>query len=204
MWHKLIKKIKDAQILFISINIVIILFLIGSLENYFNSKSIFEKYVSKTYMIDSLETDALKYIDDGYYQATDNDPKIIIKNPGEVCSIKFYMEYYTYPGEIMVYFKTDSNQEYNEKNRVWANPIEGSPHWFKAKIDCKNISELRIDPTIYRGNKLKFGVFVLNEYEPLNSFLTITPDIVLKFIIYSGVISSIIKLVFEILIKNNE
>ena len=44
-----------------------------------------------------------------------------------------------YPGEIMVYFKTDSNQEYNEKNRVWANPIEGSPHWFKAKIDCKNI-----------------------------------------------------------------
>lgn len=200
----MIKKIKDSQILIISIIVVALLFTAGSLRNYFKAKSAFENSGTKTYTVDAFETDALKYVDDGVYQATDGDPKIIIDNLGEVYSIKFYMEYYTYPGEIMVYFKTDSTQEYNEKNRVWANPIKNCPHWFKAEIGGKNIAELRIDPTIYRGNKLKFGDFIVNEPQPLSSFFAITPNTVFSFIVYSGVLASILKLIYEFLIKNNE
>lgn len=198
-------KIKDLQIVLFSSFLVFVSFILLNIKDYYDAKTVFDNLEGlKTFSFEELKSDALKYVGDGNYRATDSDPKIIIENPGKVCNVKFEMNYYTYPGEVVVYYKVAGQEDYNEKNKVIAKPDKENNHIFYCDLKPREYTEIRIDPTIYRGNRLKFENFVFNVRQPIYHYLTFTADTVFKFVIFSGVLSSVFKLIYDFLTKKVE
>ena len=202
----MIRKIKDWHIILFSCVTVAAIILCGDIRAYSKVKSVFEnpETTTKTIHFDVFQQEALKDVGDGFYRTTDSDPQLILSHPGKVYSVKFYMEYYTYPGEIVVYYKTDDNQEYNEKHKTWAKPVTDEKGWFEAKLPSEDLRSLRIDPTIYRGNRLKFGDFIINSEKSLSDFVKITPPVIFDFVIYSGALWSVLRLIYDFVTKKSE
>ena len=170
------------------------------------AKSIFEnpQTTTKVLTLSDFYLEAFKKEENDVYRMTDSDPQIILENAGEIYSVKFYMEYYTYPGEIVVYYTTDENQAFNEKNKTWAKPVRDEKGWFEAELTGENLRTIRIDPTIYRGNRLKFGDFIINGEKSVTDFIEITPAVIFDFIVYSGVLWSVLRLIHDFVTKKYE
>ena len=202
----MIKKIKDWQIILFSCTVVALVIFCGDVKDYMRAKSIFEnpQTTARTLTLDDFYLEAFKPEDNDVYRMTDGDPQIILEDAGEIYSVKFYMEYYTYPGEMVVYYTTDENQGYNEKNKAWAKPVKDEKGWFEAKLPGKDFRTIRIDPTIYRGNRLKFGDFIINGEKSLTDFVEITPSVIFDFIVYSGVLWSVLRLIHDFVTKKYE
>lgn len=136
--------------------------------------------------------------------ATDSDPQLIWQADQKITNIKFYMETSLYPGEIVVYYTTKDGEGFSENKRLWAQPVNGEDNWYTVEIGLKNVRSLRIDPTMYAGNQMKFGAFIINEEKTLSDY--IAPDVrrIFNLLLYTGIISSVLRFVQEIFTKKFE
>lgn len=138
------------------------------------------------------------------YVATDGDPQLLLTVDGAVTGMKFYMESTMPTGEIVVYWTEAEGEGFSERSRTWAQPVKNEENMYSFDLDGQYVHTLRIDPTIYGGNFLTFGDFVLNYQRPLSAYIGISYENLPFIVMYTGILASILKFIQEIFTKNSD
>lgn len=126
---------------------------------------------TQTYTAEDFQLHSLQQRDD-FYIATDSDSQLIMVVDGETGGMDFTMDSSMPTGEILVYYTTAPGQDYTESQRTWAVPVKGSENLYSFTIPAQYVHTLRIDPTIYGGNRLYFGEFILNPDRGFSDFIS--------------------------------
>ena len=137
---------------------------------------------------------------DGEVITTDNDPQMILDAQIEFSSLRFYMKSSIYPGEMVVYYTEPGDRGFSSQKRLWIVPTD-QPDWYMVETPMKTVTSLRIDPTMYAGNVLDLGEFVFNEEKAFSDYFAISYGDIFDLIIYTGIISSVLKFLQEMLKK---
>lgn len=137
---------------------------------------------------------------DGIVITTDNDPQMLLETPMEFTSLKFYMKSSIYPGEMVVYYTEPGDAAFSVQKRLWIVPTD-QPNWYILETPMKTVTALRIDPTMYAGNVLDFGDFIFNEEKTFTDYFAVSYGDFFNLIVYTGIISSVLKFLQEMLKK---
>ena len=147
------------------------------------------------------------------YVATDSDPQMYYTVDGLFTNMTFTMENTMPYTEIVVYYTTTADQGFSEKQRLWAQPVKGSENTFAFSLPMQYVHTLRIDPTVSGGSFLTFGSFQLNGenasresgpgYSPLE-FLGFTATDLPFFVLYTGLLASIIRFIQDLFTKKSD
>ena len=73
--------------------------------------------------------------------------------------------------------------------------------WYTADTSMKTVSAIRIDPTMYAGNQLTFGDFIFNEEKTVTDYFEMSAGDIFNLFLYTGIISSVLKFLQEMLKK---
>lgn len=138
-------------------------------------------------------------VKDGVVITTDNDPQMIAEYTGKITSIKMYMESSVHPGEMTVYYTQPGDRAFSVHKRLWLAPVRGQPGWFMVETPVKNITSLRIDPTMYAGNVLTFGDIVINSEKTFGEYFSVSYGDFFNLFLYTGVVSSVLKFLQEMI-----
>lgn len=198
-----IKNLKTRQIISVTAISLIMIFLLNGIYN-FISETVSRKngtLEEKVLTVEDFTQYSMKQTEDGKLVSTDNDPQFINENIGKITSVKFYMETSMFPGEITLYYTEDGDSAFSERKRVWATPVQGEENWYFIDLRMKSVKSIRIDPTMYGGNIMSFGDFIFNQQTDFMNYFSISYGTVFDFIVYTGLISSIVKFIVEILNK---
>lgn len=137
---------------------------------------------------------------EGVIITTDNDPQLILDGEQKFSSLRFYMESTAYPGEMVIYYTEKGDAGFSVQKRLWIVP-DSRMNWYIVKTPMKSVTSLRIDPTMYAGNILEFGDFIFNEEKSLGDYFDVSYGDIFNLVIYTGIISSVLKFLQEILKK---
>ena len=137
---------------------------------------------------------------EGVIITTDNDPQMILDGELKFSSLRFYMESTVYPGEMVIYYTEKGDAGFSAQKRLWIVP-DSQMNWYIVETPMKSVTSLRIDPTMYAGNILEFGDFIFNEEKSLGEYFDISYGDIFNLVIYTGIISSVLKFLQEILKK---
>ena len=137
---------------------------------------------------------------DGVVITTDNDPQMLLESPMKFTSLRFYMESSIYPGEMVVYYTEPGDTGFSVQKRLWIVPTD-QPNWYVLETPMKTVTALRIDPTMYAGNILEFGEFIFNEEKAFLDYFAVSYGDFFNLIVYTGIISSVLKFLQEMLKK---
>lgn len=198
------KKITSKKIIGFTAIVLIILFFVNGMMK-FITESVARKngsLIEKRLTVEDFSCDGMKQLEDGKWQATDNDPKMIIEEKQKITSIYFYMKSSMFPGEMTMYYTQEGDAGFSERKRIWATPVQGEENWYCIDMNMKNVTSIRIDPTMYRGNIMEFGDFIFNEETSFVDYFDISYGTVFNFIVYTGLISSVLKFLVEIITRN--
>ncbi len=132
---------------------------------------------------------------------TDYDPQMITEFNGKLTSVRFYMEYSSYPGEMTVYYTEPGDAGFSVQKRLWIAPVQGQAGWYEVETSMKNVASLRIDPTMYAGNVLSFGDFIINGEKTFADYFAFSYGDIFNLILYTGIVSSVLKFLQEMLKK---
>lgn len=157
-----------------------------------------------TMQYDEFRLESLRYDSEGNLASSDTDPQLILEEKMKLTRIKFYMESTIYPGEMVMYYTVKEGQGFSERKRVWAKPIQGQDNWYEIDLPMKTVLSIRIDPTIYAGNRLYFGDFIFNEEKSFADYFKVSYGDVFNLMLYTGILSSILRFIQEILTKKVE
>ncbi len=137
---------------------------------------------------------------DGVVITTDNDPQMVLETPMKFTSLRFYMKSSIYPGEMVVYYTEPGDAAFSVQKRLWIAPAN-QPGWYILETPMKTVTALRIDPTMYAGNVLDFGEFIFNQEKAFLDYFTVSYGDFFNLIVYTGIISSVLKFLQEMLKK---
>lgn len=137
---------------------------------------------------------------DGQVVTTDNDPQMLLETPTRFTSVKFYMDSSIYPGEMCIYYTQPGDTAFSVQKRLWIVP-DVQRGWYVVETSMMDVTSLRIDPTMYAGNVLTFGDFIFNEEKTFGDYFAISYGDVFDLIVYTGIISSVLKFLQEMLKK---
>ena len=139
-------------------------------------------------------------VKNGQVITTDNDPQMLFEKAQKFTSLTFYMESSIYPGEMVVYYTEPGDAGFSVQKRLWIVPTD-QLGWYTVETSMKNVTALRVDPTMYAGNVLTFGDFIFNREKTLGDYFAVSYSDVFNLIIYTGIISSVLKFLQEIIRK---
>lgn len=71
-------------------------------------------------------------------------------------------------------------------------------------MPAKKVFSIRIDPTMYRGNRLIFSDFEFNNPKSFLDYFAVSYSDVFSFLLYTGLISSILRFIQEFFTKKFE
>ncbi len=200
------KKLKDlsfARILLLSVIVVMIChFAIGGINMAKdNSNRENGSLVQLTLTAEDFEIESMGKRGDRYV-ATDSDPQLLYVVDGLLTKVDFYMESSMPTGEVVVYYTTDRAAGFSEKQRAWAKPIGGGR--YTIDFDGSYIHTLRIDPTIYGGNFMFFGDFVINGEKTAAEYMGLNYRNITFMTVYTLVFAVICRFVKELFTKNSQ
>ena len=158
----------------------------GSLENY--------TLTSTDFQLEGIR------VKNGQVITTDNDPQMLFEKAQKFTSLTFYMESSIYPGEMVIYYTEPGDAGFSVQKRLWVVPTD-QLGWYTVETSMKNVTALRVDPTMYAGNVLTFGDFIFNREKTLGDYFAVSYSDVFNLIIYTGIISSVLKFLQEIIRK---
>ena len=138
---------------------------------------------------------------DGALVTTDLDPQLATRELTKFSSLKFYMEYTIFPGEMVVYYMEPGDLGFSADKRIWLTPVQGEMGWYTADTSMKTVTAIRIDPTMYAGNQLAFSDFIFNEEKTVADYFEISYGEIFNLFLYTGIISSVLKFLQEMLKK---
>lgn len=141
---------------------------------------------------------------DSGYRTTNHDSQMILKKQRKFSSMKFYMEYTVEPGEIVLYYKEPGDEHFSEQKRLWAQPVDDEDNYYIVKTSMKEVSEVRLDPSMFAGNRLTFKEFSFNEEKRAADYFNITYTHIFCLILYTLVISACLKYGQEFILRKFE
>lgn len=200
------KKISSRGLILFSAIFLVAVFIISGLISFFMQTAAEKngKLVQSTLQVTDFHMESVKILGENCIISTDPDPQLIFEKTQMISSVKFYMESTIYPGEMVMYYTEKEGQGFSERKRVWAKPIQGEDNWYIIEMPLKEVLSIRIDPTMYRGNQMTFGDFIFNQHKSFGEYFTVSYSTVFAFLLYTGVISSVLKFIQEFLTKNFE
>ena len=204
---KKIEKIKSWQIILFSALLLVAVFIGTGLVRWSMDSS-----ARKDGSMQRVTTDCLRFQcmgvewtgEEWTFLITNPDPQMLMETPQAFTSLKFYMESSMHPGEVVMYYSTEKAPGYSEHRRLWANSVDGEPNWYLIETKVKNITALRLDPTMYIGNELTFGDFIFNREKSFGDFFEITSGRMYELIVYTAIISSCLRWLQEFITKKFE
>lgn len=131
--------------------------------------------------------------EDGGYMTTDNDPQMIYEKTMKVSKVRMEMEYSLEPGEIVMYYTNPGDAGFSPNKRVWGKPVGDSGYEFDLTL--QEVSRIRIDPTMYPSNHLRFGRIMVNEEKTAADCFTVEAKDRFNLIVYTGIASSVLKFI---------
>jgi len=199
------KKLTSLQIIMISAVMVFVLFLGKAGIGYAGEKSARKdgRLEIFTLTLDDFQLSSLIKTSKGTV-ATDGDPQLILNGEMYVTNIKFYMDSIYAPGDIVVYYMTDGDAGFNERHRTWAYPVPDTENWYEIEMPLTHVMALRIDPTIYAGNRMEFGDFIFNLDASGTDYFDFSASTVFYFTVYTAIAAAILKFIQELLTKSGE
>ena len=196
-----IKRISSRNIILFTALALVASFVISGLYG-FVTEAVARKNGSLVYSVlieEDFVRNGIEY-KEGHLVTTDNDPQLLLETNQKFTSLKFYMESSIYPGEMVVYYTEPGDTGFSVQKRLWIVPAE-QRGWYIVETGMKNITSLRVDPTIYAGNVLRFGDFEFNREKTVGEYFEISYGDVFNLIVYTGIISSVLKFLLEIVKK---
>lgn len=196
-----IKRISSRSIITVTALVLVSLFVLTGLVSFaretiaHNNGSLYQYTVDST----DLTWSGIEYRN-GHLMTTDNDPQMIFEKQQKFTSLRFYMEASIYPGEMVVYYTEPGDAGFSAQKRLWITPTDETG-WYYVETTMKNVTSLRVDPTMYRGNIVTFGDFIFNEDKTFADYFEITPNHIFNLVVYTGIISSVLKFLQEMLKK---
>ena len=202
---KKIEKIRSWQIILFSALLLVSLFLGWGTLNLAR-----ETAARKDGRLQERTVDLMRFLQMGVewdgtvFKVTNYDPQLLMEQPQAFTSLKFYMESSMHPGEVVMYYSTEKAPGYSEHRRLWATSVDGEPNWYIVETPVKDVTALRLDPTMYIGNELMFGDFIFNREKSIGDYFTVTPGRVYELIVYTALISSCLRWLQEFITKKFE
>lgn len=196
-----LKKLSFIKILLISAVLVLAVNLYTGRDRYFSYKLSCDR--TQTLTTEDFRLHSLQLRDD-FYVATDSDSQLILTVDEIIGGMDFTMDFSMPTGEVLVYYTTAPGQDYTESQRTWALPVEGSENLYSFTIPPQYVHTLRIDPTIYGGNRLYFGDFILNPPRRFSDFFRPSVQNLPVFMVCTGLLASIFRFVQEIFTKKSD
>ena len=140
----------------------------------------------------------MKQIEEGCYVATDSDPQIIIDVGSNVEAVEICMTAYLEPGEILLYYTNDADEGFTGSKMRWAHGWK-EPDSYLFRIDGRDsrIARLRIDPTVYAGNRVNIEKIRINPEMGLDDFLVFDHVFLFKTLLYGALASVILRELFR-------
>ncbi|MBQ8604965.1 MAG: hypothetical protein IJ410_09025 [Oscillospiraceae bacterium] len=203
---KKIEKIKSWQIILFSALFLVVLFVGYGSINYARETSARKNGTLQEKVVDvyRFQFKELGYAGGEGLKVFSHDPQLLMETPQAFTSLKFYMESSMHPGEVVLYYSTEKAPGYSEHRRLWATSVDGEPNWYLIETPVKNVTALRLDPTMYIGNELIFGDFIFNREKSFGDFFEITTGRVYELIVYTAIISSCLRWLQEFITKKFE
>ena len=195
-----LKKITSKQIISLTSVFLVVLFVASGLLNW-SRESVARKngtLKSETISVNDFEIIGMIPVEDRL-KSTDYDPQLVMDGNTKITSVRFYMESSMFPGEMTLYYTQGKDAGFSERKRVWATPVQGNSNWYIIDMPMKEVTSFRIDPTMYPGNEMKFGDFIINEETDFLSYFEISYVTIFNFIVYTGLISSVFKYLVELI-----
>lgn len=194
-----IKRISSRRIITFTAIGLIAAFIVNGLVGYITETSARKNDSLSQYTISATDFvwNGIK-VKEGVVITTDNDPQMLLETPQKFSSLKFYMECSIYPGEMCVYYTEPGDQAFSAHKRLWVVPTDQTG-WYMVETSMLDVTALRLDPTMYAGNVLTFGDFIFNAEKTIGEYFEISYGHVFDFIIYTGIISSVLKFLQEML-----
>lgn len=196
-----LKKLSFIKILLISAVLVLAANLYTGRDRYFSYKlscDWTETLTTEDFRLHSLQ------LRDDFYVATDSDSQLILTVDEIIGGMDFTMDSSMPTGEVLVYYTTEAGQDYSEARRTWAVPDEDGENLYSFTIPVQYVHTLRIDPTIYGGNRLYFGGFVLNPPRQFSDFSLFSVQNLPVFMVCTGLLAAIFRFVQEIFTKKSD
>lgn len=151
-----IKKLGTGSVFLLSVLCFSAMFFAGGIVKYVKISSLQEQ----TLQFENFTLNSMKPLDDGAWACTDSDPQIIIEIGENAGILRFEMDSELYTGDIAVYYTESDNADFTPKKILWAKEV--SDNIYKIDFGGKYIQKIRIDPTVYGGDRIVFGDFVIN------------------------------------------
>ena len=153
-----------------------------------------------TYDIDLEECrfESIKEIEKGQYVATDPDSQIIFSAEGAVEAVEICMSTYIEPGEVLLFYNSAEGEDFTDGRMRWAH-IWNAPDSYLFHLDGSQdkIAQIRIDPTVYAGNRVNIERIRINPELGLKDFLTFDQVFLFKTLLYSALVSVILRELFR-------
>ncbi len=198
---KKLSNLSFSRILLISAALVLAVQLFATAGRYYRYKRCPDRKIS--YSVTDFELHSLQQRDD-FYIATDSDSQLVMVVDGETGGMDFVMDSSMPTGEILVYYTTAAGQDYTESQRTWAVPVEGEENLYSFTIPAQYVHTLRIDPTIYGGNRLYFGEFTLNPDRSFSNFADFSVRKLPVFMVCTGLTAAFFGFIQEIFTKKQD
>ncbi|MBR5521442.1 MAG: hypothetical protein IKU54_05540 [Oscillospiraceae bacterium] len=196
-----LKKLSFTKILFISAAVVLAVSLYSNWNGYF-SYGLSCDWTQELSVTD-FELHSLQLRDD-FYVATDSDSQLVMVVDEVIGGMDFEMDSSMPTGEILVYYTTSPDQDYTEVQRTWAVPADEDGVLYTFTIPVQYVYKLRIDPTIYGGNKLYFGTFRLNPPHSFSDYAGFRVADLPVIMVYTGLLAAFLKFIQEIFTKKSD
>ncbi|MBQ8604967.1 MAG: hypothetical protein IJ410_09035 [Oscillospiraceae bacterium] len=196
-----LKKLSFTKILLISAVIVLAVGLYNSWNRYF-SYGLSCDWTGE-FSVTDFELHSLQLRDD-FYVATDSDSQLVMTVDNVIGGMDFVMDSSMPTGEVLVYYTTAPGQDYTESQRTWAVPSEDGEKLYSFTIPAQYVHTLRIDPTIYGGNRLYFGEFILNPPRQFSDFVNFSATELPVVMVCTGLLASFFRFVQEIFTKKSD
>ena len=196
-----IKKISSRAIIIFTAFLLVALFIAKGLYGYITEAS-----ARKNGSLSQYTVGATDFVWNGIVEkagqviTTDNDPQMVLETQDKFTSVRFYMESSIYPGEMCVYYTQPGDEAFSVQKRLWIVPTDQTG-WYMVETSMMDVTSLRIDPTMYAGNVLTFGDFIFNEEKTFGDYFAVSYGDVFDLIVYTGIISSVLKFLQEMLKK---
>lgn len=195
-----IRGLKYIHFLIISLVSTFAVLCISGLAAYSGYSGRIKSEAMITYDVDLNECgfESMKQIEEGCYVATDSDPQIIIDVGGNVEAVEICMTAYLEPGEILLYYTNDADEGFTGSKMRWAHGWK-EPDSYLFRIDGRDsrIARLRIDPTVYAGNRVNIEKIRINPEMGLDDFLVFDHVFLFKTLLYGALASVILRELFR-------
>ena len=187
-----IRKIRDASLIALVCAVMLLLALGRRTFSYVREKSARSSgaLVTRVLTADDFELEGISKEKDVYLTVND-DPKMTYAFDGNLSSVRIEMDYSLEPGEIVMYYTNPGDEGFSPRKRVWAKPDGDNGYVFS--LPMQQVSRIRIDPTMYPANRLRFGDIEINPETGAEKFYSVSPDQVFYFLIYAGMASAALK-----------